>query len=208
METIKSCSIKYCNGLGHLDNGRRYFSNGLCTKHYTRQLRGLPLEYSSRKDRRIAIVDGDIAKIPLGVDAKDGYAIIDKKFAWIDKYNWCLFSNGYPARKGQYMHHIIIGYPNKNMQIDHINRNRKDNRLCNLRVVTSSQNNANMSSTNRNGYRGVYKSSTRYYAKISKDYKSYYLGMYNTAYEAALAYNKKSIELYGKYAVTNKIRGV
>lgn len=41
--------------------------------------------------------------------------------------------------------------PPANMEIDHVNRNRADNRLTNLRLVTPSENNFNRESYNRRG---------------------------------------------------------
>lgn len=41
------------------------------------------------------------------------------------------------------MHHEIIGIPPVGLMVDHINRDRLDNRKSNLRFVTRKQNNAN-----------------------------------------------------------------
>jgi len=58
--------------------------------------------------------------------------------------------------KGKYfrIHRLIakafIPNPDNKPQIDHINRNRKDNRLCNLRWVFPCENNQNCSISSRN----------------------------------------------------------
>lgn len=53
-----------------------------------------------------------------------------------------LFNNG--NRKDYYIHRLVaeafLPNPNNNPEIDHINSNRADNRLCNLRWVTKKEN--------------------------------------------------------------------
>jgi hypothetical protein len=76
--------------------------------------------------------------------------------------------------------------------IDHINRNRQDNRLCNLREVTRSENNHNAGANSRNtsGYRGVCwdKSKQLWVVHISVAGKTYFLGRYADPQVAACAY--------------------
>lgn len=92
-------------------------------------------------------------------------------------------------------------------EIDHINRVRHDNRLCNLREATHSQNMANhaIRSTNKTGFKGVYfdKFCGKYRATCSVDGKRFYLGSFNTVEEAAIAYDEKAKELQGEFAVLN-----
>ena len=90
--------------------------------------------------------------------------------------------------------------------IDHINHIRDDNRWTNLRDATYSQNQFNKSTnkTNTSGYKGVSwnKQVKKWRAQIKYMKKSIYIGYYTTPQEAAEAYNKKAIELSGKFAYT------
>lgn len=110
-------------------------------------------------------------------------------------------SNGYfRVHKGstkKYLHRIIMNAA-KGQIVDHINMNKLDNRLVNLRFASKSLNNYNRSVTNQLG-RGVYfdKSGNRFRACISQNGKTLKLGSFKTALEAKIAYNKKSSEIYG-----------
>ena len=75
------------------------------------------------------------------------------------------------------------------MQIDHINGNRSDNRLVNLRVVTRSENQQNRRSANKGtktGFLGVHKHFDKFRSKIYANGKAKHLGLFDTA---ELAYN-------------------
>jgi uncharacterized protein YifE (UPF0438 family) len=54
-------------------------------------------------------------------------------------------------------------------------------------------------------YVGVYKMKNGYVARIQKQYVEYKSDVFKSEEEAALAYNQKALELYGKYAKVNKI---
>ena len=70
--------------------------------------------------------------------------------------------------------------------IDHINRDKADNRIANLRVVTKSANQRNlpMKKINTSGITGVYNNSYSWIAQITLDGKVTYLGSYDTKEEA------------------------
>lgn len=61
--------------------------------------------------------------------------------------------------------------------------------------------------TNTSGYLGVTycKRKQHFIAQIAKDKKHYYLGQYKSAIDAAKAFNKKALELYGPSATINII---
>ena len=83
------------------------------------------------------------------------------------------------------------------MQIDHINRVRTDNRIENLRLVTSQQNNFN-----RSGVKGFCYDvrSGKFRAQIVIDHKFKHLGHYDTILDARAAYLRARKELFGEFA--------
>ncbi|NME72136.1 AP2/ERF family transcription factor [Flammeovirga aprica] len=90
-----------------------------------------------------------------------------------------------------------------------INGNKLDCRIKNLTYSNRSIIKRNTPSKhNKTGYIGVVKDKYSYRAVIYKDRKPISLGTYKTPQEAALAYNKKSIELFGKTRNLNKIKDI
>jgi hypothetical protein len=132
--------------------------------------------------------------------------------ALYERGNWYI-DGGYAACGGNtsrfFMHQIIMGFKS-GCVIDHINRNKLDNQRKNLRFVSRSVNahNQKKRSNNRSGYTGVsWKGrNQKWAAGITLNRKVIYIGLYATKEEAALAYNKKAIELYGECANLNIIQ--
>ena len=89
--------------------------------------------------------------------------------------------------------------------LDHINNDRTDNRIENLREVDATLSNHNRVYKQPFGYRGVsmHPLSSRYKAVAYKDGKRYYLGTFDTAEEAARERDKKVFELYGSDGLLN-----
>ena len=85
------------------------------------------------------------------------------------------------------------------LDIDHINRNRSDNRIANLREVTHKQNlqNAGKYSHNTSGHTGVYwyKQTAKWQAQIAHHQKKIHLGFFNTI-EEAISARKAAERLY------------
>ena len=84
-------------------------------------------------------------------------------------------------------------------QIDHINRNRSDNRICNLREVSNKQNgqNASKRSDNTSGHPGVCwnKRASKWLARIMHNRKNINLGYFENL-EDAVAARKAAEKLY------------
>lgn len=137
------------------------------------------------------------------------YAIVDDE----DYYRFCSISwsvnnSGYvtgviKVGKSSSLHSAIL---ETDSEIDHINGNKLDNRRCNLRVCTRSQNNMNKSKS-KYKYKGVFpnKKGNRWRTQITLHRKTYCLGTFDNQEDAAEAYNKKALELFGEFARINSI---
>lgn len=86
------------------------------------------------------------------------------------------------------------------------NGNKLDCRLENIVYRSRSVASRKRKTSSKVGYTGVYKENNRFRAVISVNRKSVHIGMFATAEEAALAYNKKSRELYGEDGKINIIK--
>lgn len=86
------------------------------------------------------------------------------------------------------------------------NGNKLDCRLENLIYRSRSVASRKRKTSSKAGYTGVYKENNRFRAVISINRKSVHIGMFATAEEAAMAYNRKSKELYGDDGKLNVIK--
>lgn len=145
----------------------------------------------------------------------------DEDYDELIKLNWC--ANWSPRVKsfytvcgkltdyGRSMHRIIMSAP-KGMVVDHINHDTLDNRKCNLRVCTNSQNlmNSRKRSNNTSGYKGVFwdKDIHKWRAQITVGKKQKYLGSFISKSDAALAYNEASLEFHGEFGYKNIIKQI
>lgn len=100
------------------------------------------------------------------------------------------------GRKGYKLHRLawlyVYGYLPE-MDVDHINGVKHDNRIANLRLATLSENMQNRKTAqvnNASGYLGVHwhKRTSKFRANIQYNGKVKYIGRFDTAEEASVAY--------------------
>ena len=143
----------------------------------------------------------------------------DEDFEKVSQYKWAARGNGhgkiYASRtdnknKTIRLHRFLLSVIDTKIQVDHINGDPLDNQRKNLRICNSAQNARNRKKIlgRSSIYKGVTLTNNKYLAQICKDYKYVYIGYFNSPIEAALAYNKKALELFGEFAYLNKIEGI
>ena len=144
----------------------------------------------------------------------------DADYEWLNQWKWYAHRS-HPERKEVFyalrsdkrytvaMHRLILDVP-KGLQVDHINHNGLDNRRCNIRLCTQSQNTANSSHLRPNKtsqYRGVHwdKTHNRWRAGIRVNNKPYRLGRFTSEIDAARVYNRAALEHFGEFASLNAL---
>lgn len=88
--------------------------------------------------------------------------------------------------------------------VDHINGDKSDNRMCNLRLSTDSQNRANakIQGNSSTGLKGVcfHKKLGKWQATITVNGATRYLGLFGSAEEAHAAYQQAATKSFGEFA--------
>jgi hypothetical protein len=144
-------------------------------------------------------------EIPL---TKGRSAVVDDEdYAALAGLKWRAFeckSGGkwYAMCGGTYMHRMIMRAP-AGTPVDHINRNGLDNRRCNLRLCSPSQNQANRIVPRSKKYRGVEKKGDKFVAVVKFAGRRYRRGPFDVAARAALAYDWMARQIHGEFAVLN-----
>ena len=96
-------------------------------------------------------------------------------------------------------------------QIDHVNGDRSDNRIDNLRAAVGGENNrASRRNSSVTGFKGVIRASrsSKFEARIKLNGRQRHLGTYQTELEAAKAYDEAAARLHGSFAITNASLGL
>ena len=141
----------------------------------------------------------------------------DNDFEWLNKFKWYFGWNGYAIRsvkggnKKVSMHRTILltSCDNKGIQVDHINRNKLDNRRANLRKCSLIENRFNQSKgrNNTSSFKGVCRHNqgkiTTYKAYMYRKNKQHHLGVFSDIIKAAQTYDKAVLKYYGEFAAFN-----
>lgn len=136
-----------------------------------------------------------MTRIPLtGIRGDGRFATVDEAGGEaVAPYKWFIGNHGYAAARIEKqtvtMHRLLLG-PGVGV-VDHINRDKLDNRRTNLRRVPPGVNIANSGPrrSSASGVKGVRRSrGGRWHAQISLRGKLLFLGAFNTREEAAAAY--------------------
>ena len=126
----------------------------------------------------------------------------------VRKYKWSVSvdKKGFATAvtpSGIKMHELIVPGIPSDMEIDHKDMNRLNNRRSNLRCVTHQQNQVNqgLQKNNTSGYAGVsfFPARGKYRARIKISGKDIHLGYYRTIEEAVQARNWAERCLFGPY---------
>lgn len=140
----------------------------------------------------------------------------DEDYEWLNQWKWYCKQDNYAARvsttdnwKTQTfisMHRLIMNTPT-GMTTDHKNGNSLDNRRCNLRIATHSENQFNRGKQKNcsSKYKGIHWDSTygKWKAKIHKDDTTLHIGYFASETDAAMAYDYKATQLFGQFARLN-----
>jgi hypothetical protein len=136
-------------------------------------------------------------------------AIVDAAdYEWLSQWRWyaqwAICTKSFYAARGEsrgkpqmfLMHRVILGLEKGDgFLVDHINRNTLDNRRCNLRIVTPSQNrmNSKVRSDSATGFKGVSRTKAgKFQAQRKVNGVNVYLGTRDTAQEAAILYTQSA----------------
>jgi hypothetical protein len=146
----------------------------------------------------------------LGAGSDKQFMVSIKDLDKVLSHDWYLNKSGYPfSYTAIYhtLHRFLLGRQEKGMVIDHINRNKLDNRKNNLRIISAKENSYNRTknSNSNNKYKGVQKRGDKFIAIITKDGVRREIPGFNTEEEAARTYDMMAEEMFGEFAGKNFI---
>lgn len=201
---MRICTIEDCNS--------KHFSKGYCQKHYRQiERRGKILERTLFDPNEFVFI-GDDCIIKL-YDKRGNYkaeTIIDKEdYEKVKDYKWHLGEKYVKTKvdgKTIRLHNLLTG----NIEVDHKDRNKLNNRKENLRKCSHLENcrNRDILPNNTSGYKGVHwsKRNKKWVSGITLNGKLIYLGLFINKEDAAKAYNEAAIKYSGEFAVLNTIQ--
>jgi len=147
------------------------------------------------------------------------FSISTSDLPLVRKYQWWADDKGYVKTKLKnktvLLSRLLLGVEDAGREVfvDHISGDPKDNRRENLRLCLPEENikNRKLNATNSTGFKGV-----SYHRKLGKYMagiragggKTIYLGCYLTPEEAAAVYDRAALLYHGEFARTNAMLGL
>lgn len=145
------------------------------------------------------------------------YAIVDADdYDWLmqwpwsalyrDPNGWCAtryVSSNKRVQRRRFMHTELMCGDGPVQVVDHRDGCELNNTRRNMRFATAQQNAANRRGTARSGFKGAYETPNGWTSYITHNYRQIYLGSFSTKEDAARAYDKKAVELFGLFARLN-----
>jgi len=121
------------------------------------------------------------------IDKEDEHLVSGSKINYSSRYP-TIWKDGKNIR----IHTLVIGSAPHNKEVDHINRNKLDNRKKNLRFITHAENLRNRNSWSESGLKGAYFDQHRkprpWKSEIRFNGKKIHIGYFETADQAHQAY--------------------
>lgn len=147
----------------------------------------------------------DGTKVPVKVDNEDVSDLLLFRWSRLNtKENAYAYTNIVVEgkQKAILMHKFILNYFG-DLDIDHKNGDKFDNRKSNLRVCTHQNNgfNQKVRKNNTSGHKGVnwFKRDSNWEVKIMVDYKAIYLGRYKSLEEAIKVRKEAEEKYFGEF---------
>lgn len=166
------------------------------------------IEGKRRKNRvgkNVFVVEDDVVHVTLRDSKKEMICDLED-WGKLKKFTWNESIKGYAIAKKKikgkahiiFFHRMAIGAKEGEI-VDHINRNKLDNRRNNLRITSLSMNCFNRKTKNESGYAGVLKTyNDKWRAQITVNYKPIYLGTFEELDDAIEARKKAEIKYRGE----------
>jgi hypothetical protein len=204
------CKVEWCTNV--VENKRLM----LCGKHAKHIHRHGKILERTPYDPNEFVIDGETCIIRIFDrygDIKAETIIDSEDYNKVKDYKWHVSAGAIKTdidRKKLNLSNLILGIINsRQIVIDHIDRNKLNNRKSNLRLATHRQNDCNkiVRKDSVSGYKGVqlHKQTGKWRARIKVDYKNIHLGLFEDILDAAKAYNEAALRYYGEFAYLNDV---
>lgn len=133
--------------------------------------------------------------------------LLNNRYWYVDDYGYLTNAITTNNKTKYYKFHRLVVGAQHGQIVDHINRDKRDNRKQNLRICTRKENSRNLGirSNNTSGINGVYwdKDRMKWVAKIGVDGKSILIGRYKTKEDAKCARRNAEKQYFGEFAPIN-----